>query len=316
MDILQEAGAMALGSRFRRLSERLVNQASEVYQAYNVPMEPGWFPVMYCLMDKGEATVTGIAECTGQSHPFISKTVKQMKEAGLVVTRSAANDKRVQQLRLTMAGKQMLPALTRQMDDIGNALTQSLNSIAPDFLLQLEAVEKLLSRATLLSLIQEMKMRTTQAAFSVVPYFLACQDAFYQLNKAWIDKYFKMEASDYHSLGDPKSYILDKGGEVLLALDHTGEVCGSVALIPMANDCFELAKMAVAESAQRKGLGFLLGQTAINKAREKGAKRLYLESNRKLVAALTLYHKLGFEELTDAVPSPYARCDIQMELIL
>jgi len=51
------------------------------------------------------------------------------------------------------------------------------------------------------------------------------------------------------------------------------------------------------------------------KAKALGAKKLFLESNRILTPALSLYQKLGFVEMVGAT-SPYERSDIQMELIL
>ena len=52
------------------------------------------------------------------------------------------------------------------------------------------------------------------------------------------------------------------------------------------------------------------------KARALGATRLYLESNTKLGSALSLYYKLGFRKTVAGTPSPYERCNIQMELLL
>jgi N-acetylglutamate synthase-like GNAT family acetyltransferase len=96
---------------------------------------------------------------------------------------------------------------------------------------------------------------------------------------------------------------------------YEGEAVGTCALIKTNQDTFELAKMAVTPRAKGKNIGFSLGQTVIYKAKEAGAKRLYLESNTKLEPAINLYHKLGFKKITGD-PSPYERCNIQMELIL
>ena len=311
-DVLQLAGAAALGSRFRRLSEKLVAQASEVYKAYNVPMEPSWFPVMYSLMQESPLSVSTIAEITGQSHPFVSKTTAQMKSAGLLVTRPSEQDKRVQLLSLSDKALTMQPVLEKQIADIGSALNSALNDVAPDFLEKLGAVETLLSQTSLLGLIKQKATR----GFRVIDYSPEHRDAFYQLNKHWIERYFTMESSDHASLGDPENYILKKGGHVLLVQNPDGDICGTVALIAMDDDCYELAKMAVADSEQGKGLGALLGEAAIQKARDTGAKKLYLESNRKLAPAISLYRKLGFKEVDKPTPSPYARCDIQMLLML
>jgi len=76
---------------------------------------------------------------------------------------------------------------------------------------------------------------------------------------------------------------------------------------------YELAKMAVSPKAKGKGIGYLLGKACIAKAKQMGANKLYLESNTILKPAISLYHKLGFKKVT-GIPSPYERCNIQMEL--
>ena len=89
---------------------------------------------------------------------------------------------------------------------------------------------------------------------------------------------------------------------------------GACAIIPMDDGGFELAKMAVSPRAQGLGIGFLIGRACIEKARSLGAPRVYLESNTALKPAINLYHKLGFRKAAGP-PSPYERCNIQMELI-
>jgi GNAT superfamily N-acetyltransferase len=91
---------------------------------------------------------------------------------------------------------------------------------------------------------------------------------------------------------------------------------GTCALIRMDDSTYELAKMAVSPTAHGLGIGERLGRAAITKAKALGASRLYLESNTKLVPAINLYHKLGFQKTVAGAPSPYERCNIQMELDL
>jgi GNAT superfamily N-acetyltransferase len=113
-------------------------------------------------------------------------------------------------------------------------------------------------------------------------------------------------------LDHPKEYILDRGGQILIAL-YKDEPVGTCALIKMNDHTFELAKMAVSANAKGKGIGWLLGKAAAEKAKQYGADKLYLESNTVLKPAISLYHKLGFKKVT-GIPSPYERCNIQMEL--
>lgn len=138
--------------------------------------------------------------------------------------------------------------------------------------------------------------------------------AFKQINYEWIEKYFKVEKGDLASLEDPEKYFLATGGAILLAC-RGEEYLGTSALKPMGNDAYELCKMGVSEAARGLGIGGLIGEAAIKKARELGAKRVYLETNSSLTPALTLYAKLGFVRIENFT-SPYERADVAMELYL
>jgi len=142
---------------------------------------------------------------------------------------------------------------------------------------------------------------------------------FRQLNEAWISKYFKLEASDKLVLSNPQKYILDRGGNVFIALGD-GRVVGCCALL--VHDIFtcELAKMVVDPSAQGKGIGLLLGNALVEKARERGFNRVILEGNTKMVASILLYRKLGFQEVplnkVENNRELHTCCNIFMELKL
>ena len=103
-------------------------------------------------------------------------------------------------------------------------------------------------------------------------------------------------------------------GHILMAR-YNGEIVGTCALIKTDDATYELAKMAVTESARGKNIGWLLGQAVIHIAREIGAKKVFLESNTILEPAINLYYKLGFQKVVGRL-SPYERCNIQMELNL
>ena len=143
------------------------------------------------------------------------------------------------------------------------------------------------------------------------------QPAFRKLNEEWIVRYFAIEPKDEASLADPQGIILDRGGRIFLAF-RNGEAVGCCALLAMTPGEFEVAKMAVTESSQRSGIGRHLLSTVISEARASGARRLYLETNRKLETAIRLYESLGFRHIPAerVIPSPYARANVYMELEL
>ena len=141
--------------------------------------------------------------------------------------------------------------------------------------------------------------------------------AFRRLNEEWIRHYFVIEPKDEAVFADPRGSILDRGGRIFLAV-LDGQPVGCCALLRMNSGEFEVAKMAVTESCRGNGIGRQLLEKAIAEARASGARRLYLETNRKMQPAIRLYESLGFRHLPPEriVPSPYARADVYMELFL
>lgn len=138
-------------------------------------------------------------------------------------------------------------------------------------------------------------------------------EAFRVLNEAWISKYFALEPKDREVLGDPQGKIIDKGGAVFMAVQD-GEAVGCVALMKMDDGGYEVAKMTVSEALRGSGLGRLLMQKCIDAGAERGATRLYLETNSGLAPALGLYRAMGFQDLAPA-DTPYARADVFMERV-
>lgn len=139
--------------------------------------------------------------------------------------------------------------------------------------------------------------------------------AFRDINLEWIERFFAVEAKDREVLGNLQKYILDPGGAILLAVDGEQPV-GVVSLVVMGEGSVELAKMGVRPEAQGKGAGRMLVAAAIDAARSMGMQRIYIETNSTLDAALKLYRDAGFRPLREAIPSPYARADMQLELWL
>jgi putative acetyltransferase len=149
------------------------------------------------------------------------------------------------------------------------------------------------------------------------PFAAGDEAAFLELNKAWISKNFEIEEKDWEVLNDPVRYILQPGGVLLMAVQD-GIAVGTCALLPMEDGSFEVAKMTVDERYRGLGIGKKLLAHVIEYAREIGAGRLYLETNRKLTSAIHVYEALGFEHLPPerVKPSPYARANVYMELWL
>ncbi len=80
----------------------------------------------------------------------------------------------------------------------------------------------------------------------IVPYKAEYERAFVELNRAWIEKYFKIEPADTAIFNSPEKTVIRKGGFIFCALVD-GNVAGVCALQKISTPKYEyeLAKLAV-----------------------------------------------------------------------
>ena len=116
-------------------------------------------------------------------------------------------------------------------------------------------------------------------------------------------------------LDNPNEYIINRGGQIFFA-SISDKIVGTVALIAVGDDSFELAKMAVTSEFRGLKIGDELMMACIEYSKKIGKKRIFLLSNTKLLPALNLYKKFNFKEIPLDPNTPYQRTDIQMELSL
>ena len=211
MDFYQQTGKIALGTRLRRLSEKLMEDASKGYELYNVGLDPKWF--------------------------LVSETQHNVWKA-------------------------------------------------------VEDVEFLLDEKSFFSRARDTRKTPEQQQLEIIDYGPEFRDDFKQLNYAWIEHYFTIEESDRKYLDHPDEKIIQPGGHILMAR-YGDNIVGTCALVKMNDTRYELANMAVTIDMRGRGSGWLLGQSAIDKARKLGAKTLYIESNTALTPAIKLYQQLS-----------------------
>ena len=84
-----------------------------------------------------------------------------------------------------------------------------------------------------------------------------------------------------------------------IALGEQDDVIGGVGIDEFdgIEDCAELQKLYLDDSAKGKGWGKELMKLAINWAVSSGYKNIYLETHTNLSVALKLYEKMGFRQI-------------------
>lgn len=96
-------------------------------------------------------------------------------------------------------------------------------------------------------------------------------------------------------------------GEVWVAVDEDDTILGTV-WVPRAGerlselaeaDELDFRQLAVAPAARGRGIGAALTLAVIELARERGARRVVMNSGPEMLGAHALYAKLGFRRLTE-----------------
>lgn len=315
MDLIKELGPLALGSRLKRLSDRLMRDIARVYETQRVNFEPRWFAVAYLLDKEGPMNVTAIARALGMTHPAINQIAGAMAKAHLLTGAKGKTDERQRVLSLTPDGKAVVQKLIPVWEEIEVANRELLRLTGSDLLVTLTRMEKELDRTDMYQRVMHRIRSRQMAAVEVVGYQPKLKKHFRDLNLEWLKKYFDVEPVDEEILSDPAGKILKKGGQVLFARID-GRVVGTCALVRAGNGTFELTKMAVTESMQGRQIGRRLLQEAIDQARKAGAHEMVLYTSPKLTAACGLYRSFGFSEVpSESGEEPkYKRCTIQMHL--
>lgn len=155
-----------------------------------------------------------------------------------------------------------------------------------------------------------MLVRDQVREVEIVEFTEKYHDDLKRLSYEWLEKYDLLEPEDVRILDHPQEVILDAGGRIFFA-KYGAEIVGTVSLIPVDADTFELAKLAVAGEYQGMQIGSRLMEVCLQVAKEAGAKKVILYTNHQLTSAQRLYEKFGFQKGVH-VDSKYIESDIFM----
>lgn len=100
-DFVRERGYLTLGSRLKRLGERLQGEVQELARAEGVEVPPGLFPTIGVLDLAGSLTIGELAEALGISQPGATRNVERLVRLGLVKSVRSAADRRIKAVMLT-----------------------------------------------------------------------------------------------------------------------------------------------------------------------------------------------------------------------
>jgi ribosomal protein S18 acetylase RimI-like enzyme len=313
MDVLGARPHLFLGSRLKRLGERMQADVLVLIERAGLPVQPAQYPILAALDSCGPLTVGGLVEATGVSQPGVTRAVTRLVEAGLIENGPASTDRRRRTLQLSTTGKDVI---ARSRADVWPAVEASVRDLCANLdgslLAQLDAMERSLDE-------QPLHRRATAPrsgpAVEILPFTPDRARDFHDINVQWIEAMFALESTDREVLENPESRIMAQGGDILFARVPGPGIVGTCALQKTGDRQFELTTMGVPEPARGLKVGEALLQAVLDRARELDAQFLYLLTSHRCAAAIHLYEKLGFRHDGDVMErfgARYDRCDVAM----
>jgi ribosomal protein S18 acetylase RimI-like enzyme/DNA-binding transcriptional ArsR family regulator len=288
MDVIAEGAETFLGSRLKRLADRMQGGASRFVGTLGIEVQPTHMGLLAAL-DRAPMTVGQLVDAVGTSQPGVTRGLGQLIGMGLVEA-MRGTDQRSKTMRLTAAGEAAMVRIKLQVwPRLEQAVKGITGGLAGGFLDQIAAIEKALAEKPL-----DLRAAETGPALRLREYSSDLRQVFHDINAEWISDMFRIEPADREVLEDPQTHILDGGGAILFVESPALGIIGTCALRKTGPGSAELTKMGVRAAARGLKAGEYLLAATIERAGRMGIDDLYLLTNSACKAAIHLYEKLGF----------------------
>lgn len=315
-DFLDELAELALGSRLKRLSDRLMTDVSQIYKMCGHNIQPKWFTLLALLYRKKRTSVVEASEMLGLTQPAISQFVKELQANGMVIIKASEIDFRRKYVSLSEEGYQLVAEMQPMWRAVRSAANQLCKDAGGEFFESVKSFEKAISNQSLLqrtvTLLDSSKINSD---IEIVEFKPELADYFKSINSEWITDMFELEDCDREILDNPEEIVIKAGGKIYFARLPELGIVGTCALLKKGENSFELTKMGVNRSVRGKKIGETLLAYVISDANKMQISNLFLLTNSLCEAAIHLYLKFGFEhdpETMHKYAVKYDRCNVAM----
>ncbi|MEY9560004.1 bifunctional helix-turn-helix transcriptional regulator/GNAT family N-acetyltransferase [Sinorhizobium fredii] len=249
--------------------------------------------ILYELAHRAKPTAAEITRALGLDRAQLSRTLKRFIDKGLIETSEHPQGGRGRPLSLTKAGRNVFAGLDRNTRDAIGAL---LDALPPGKRSSLLSAAKSIGKVFEESPAAEIVLRDPRPGD--LGWIIHRQAKLYSEEYGWNGDY---EALAARILADFVQSF-DRAHEAAWIAEIDGRIVGSIFL--MRGDRPEVGKLRllyVEPEARGAGVGAMLVDACIERARAVGYERLVLWTNSVLVAARRLYERAGFK-LIDETP--------------
>jgi DNA-binding MarR family transcriptional regulator/GNAT superfamily N-acetyltransferase len=284
---LSSKKTLELLPQLKRITDVLLSQTQELYNRHGKKIKSSWLSFLVTIKTHPNSDVKDLAQLRNVSSSAVSQVLKELS-ANELVEISTSKESRSKLIRTTAKGEELLLSISPELKMIEAALAEALGNRIDNFINDLNVLEA--------SIKQKPIYKRIQSSIELETFCVARAADFRRLNLEWLEKEFRVENYDRKLLDEPKTNIIDNGGEIFFLVDASQAVA-TLALIKHNSATLELSKMAVTDAYKGWGLANLLMDSALEYARKNNYKELVIYTSSKLKTALKLYEAYGFESI-------------------
>tara|TARA_B100002019_G_scaffold91560_1_gene78941 strand:- start:138 stop:602 length:465 start_codon:yes stop_codon:yes gene_type:complete len=108
MQLYNDMGRLGLGSRLKRISDRLIQDVNDIYQSQGIDLEASCFPLLFLISRDGPISLRIAEAQLGTSQPLISQKAKILQDRGLISLVRDPEDGRARQMSMTEKGQDVI----------------------------------------------------------------------------------------------------------------------------------------------------------------------------------------------------------------
>ncbi|MFC2254745.1 MarR family winged helix-turn-helix transcriptional regulator [Labrys portucalensis] len=150
VDVVREFGYLTLGTRLKRLGERLQADTQRFLEVFDDRVPASQYPFLAALAREGPLGVGELAQAVGITQPGATRSLAQLEALGLVEAGPAPDDQRRRLVTLTGEGHRLVDTTKQQAWPLIEAAVADLcGDLTGPLLEQLSAIEDRLAVARL-----------------------------------------------------------------------------------------------------------------------------------------------------------------------
>ena len=149
-DLVRDFGYLTLGSRLKRIGERMQADVQRLTAARGVELHGALWTMLGAIDRDGPLTVGELAQSLGIAQPGVTRSLTQLEARGLVRSLRSDTDQRVKRVALTEQGQTLVDHAKREIWPlVTHAVADICDGLDGPILEQLALIEDALARQPL-----------------------------------------------------------------------------------------------------------------------------------------------------------------------